>query len=65
MSAIWMYRKCNVTERCTEASVRSVCGDVAADWLTELLYHVRAPYITCWRCSQSDLGIATSALLLL
>lgn len=51
--------KCNVTERCTEASVRSVCGDVAADWLTELLYHVRAPYITCWRCSQSDLDNAT------
>ena len=51
-----VYRKCDVTARCVNESVRSVCGDDAADWLTELLNHVRAPYVTCWRCGHSEHG---------
>ena len=38
-------------------AVQSLCGEDAADWLNELLYHVREPYVTCWRCSQSDAGL--------
>jgi len=51
-----LCRKCNVTARCVTAAVRSVCGDDAADWSAELLFHVRAPYATCWRCGDTDPG---------
>lgn len=40
-------------------AVSHVCGDAAADWFAQLLYHVRAPYITCWPCDQSARDTAT------
>ena len=60
-----LNRKCNVTAQCATAAARAVCGHDAADWLTELLNHVRAPYVTCWRCAQPDAGkLLIRALLL-